>query len=39
VQKFVVTHNGHVVAANRPGGGAAFTVRLPRRAAVALTAS
>lgn len=31
VQKFVVTHNGHVRAANRPDGGAAFTVWLPLR--------
>jgi signal transduction histidine kinase len=31
VQKFVVTHNGHVRAANRPGGGAVFTVWLPLR--------
>ena len=31
VQKFVVTHNGHVRAANRPDGGAVFTVRLPLR--------
>jgi signal transduction histidine kinase len=31
VQKFVVTHNGHVRAADRPEGGAAFTVELPLR--------
>lgn len=31
VQKFVVTHNGQVRAADRPGGGAVFTVRLPLR--------
>lgn len=31
VQKFVVTHNGQVRAANRPEGGAAFTVWLPLR--------
>jgi signal transduction histidine kinase len=29
VQKIVVTHNGRVTAANRPGGGALFEVRLP----------
>lgn len=29
VQKIVVTHNGRVTAANRPGGGAVFAVRLP----------
>ncbi|MEZ5292135.1 MAG: ATP-binding protein [Vicinamibacterales bacterium] len=33
VQKFVVTHNGQVHAANRPGGGAEFSVRLPLRPA------
>lgn len=33
VQKFVVTHNGHVRAANRPDGGAVFTVWLPLRPA------
>lgn len=31
VQKFVVTHNGQVRAANRPEGGAVFTVWLPLR--------
>jgi signal transduction histidine kinase len=31
VQKFVITHNGQVRAANRPDGGAAFTVVLPLR--------
>lgn len=31
VQKFVVTHNGQVLAANRPEGGAVFTVKLPLR--------
>lgn len=31
VQKFVVTHNGHVTAAAKPGGGAVFAVRLPLR--------
>ena len=33
VQKFVVTHNGHVRAANGTEGGAVFTVQLPLRAA------
>lgn len=33
VQKFVVTHNGRVRAANRPEGGAVFTVDLPLRVA------
>ena len=32
VQKFVVTHNGHVRADNGPDGGAVFTVYLPLRA-------
>ncbi len=32
VLKFVVTHNGQVRAANRPEGGAVFTVLLPLRA-------
>lgn len=35
VLKFVVTHNGQVRAANRPGGGAVFTVLLPLRAPTA----
>ncbi len=29
VQKVVVSHNGHVTAANRPDGGAQFRLRLP----------
>lgn len=29
VQKIVVSHNGRIDAANRPGGGAQFRVRLP----------
>ena len=29
VQKFVVTHNGHVRAGDARGGGASFTVQLP----------
>jgi signal transduction histidine kinase len=33
VQKFVVTHNGHVRASNGPAGGAVFTVILPLRTA------
>ena len=33
VQKFIVTHNGHVRAGNRPEGGAVFLVRLPLRPA------
>jgi signal transduction histidine kinase len=33
VQKFVVTHNGQVRAANRRDGGAVFTVWLPLRPA------
>ncbi|MGE0362624.1 MAG: nitrogen regulation protein NR(II) [Vicinamibacterales bacterium] len=33
VQKFVVTHNGHVRAGNGPTGGALFTVILPLRTA------
>ncbi|MFN7979951.1 MAG: ATP-binding protein [Vicinamibacterales bacterium] len=33
VQKFIVTHNGHVRAGNRPEGGAVFVVRLPLRPA------
>jgi len=32
VLKFIVTHNGRVRAANRPEGGAVFTVLLPLRA-------
>ncbi len=32
VLKFIVTHNGQVRAADRPEGGAVFTVRLPLRA-------
>lgn len=31
VLKFIVTHNGQVRAADRPGGGAVFTVQLPLR--------
>ena len=37
VQKFVVTHNGHVRAGNGAAGGAVFTVFLPLRSAVAAT--
>lgn len=33
VQKFIVTHNGRVRAANRPEGGAVFVVQLPLRPA------
>ncbi len=33
VLKFIVTHNGRVSAANRPEGGAIFTVLLPLRGA------
>jgi signal transduction histidine kinase len=29
VQKVIVSHNGHIVAANRPEGGAQFRLRLP----------
>jgi nitrogen fixation/metabolism regulation signal transduction histidine kinase len=29
VQKVIVSHNGRVWAANRPGGGAEFTIKLP----------
>lgn len=29
VQKIIVSHNGRVVAGNRPGGGAEFRIRLP----------
>jgi PAS domain S-box-containing protein len=29
VQKVIVSHNGHVTAANHPGGGAQFDIRLP----------
>lgn len=29
VQKVIVSHNGHVAAANRPEGGAQFRVRIP----------
>ena len=29
VQKVIVSHNGHVTAANHPGGGAQFEIRLP----------
>jgi PAS domain S-box-containing protein len=29
VQKVIVSHNGHVAAANRIGGGAQFRIRLP----------
>jgi signal transduction histidine kinase len=29
VQKIVVLHNGRVVAANHPGGGARFEITLP----------
>jgi signal transduction histidine kinase len=35
VQKFIVTHNGHVRAADRTGGGAVFSVQLPSRPASA----
>ena len=31
VQKFVVTHNGHVRAGNGVDGGAVFTIHLPLR--------
>lgn len=31
VKGFVETHGGEIVAANRPGGGAMFTIRLPQR--------
>jgi signal transduction histidine kinase len=34
VQKFVVTHNGHVRAGNGADGGAVFTVHLPLRRTV-----
>jgi two-component system sensor histidine kinase PilS (NtrC family) len=33
VQKVIVSHNGHVTAANRPEGGAQFRLRLPVTAA------
>jgi PAS domain S-box-containing protein len=29
VQKVIVSHNGHIVAANHQGGGAQFEIRLP----------
>lgn len=29
VQKVIVSHNGHITAANGPGGGAQFRLRLP----------
>lgn len=29
VQKVIVSHNGHITAANRPEGGAQFRIRLP----------
>lgn len=29
VQKVIVSHNGHIAAANRPEGGAQFRIRLP----------
>lgn len=29
VQKVIVSHNGHITAGNRPGGGAQFRIRLP----------
>ena len=29
VQKVIVSHNGHIIASNRPGGGAQFDIRLP----------
>lgn len=31
VQKVIVSHNGHITAANRPEGGAQFRIRLPLR--------
>lgn len=34
VQKFVVTHNGRVLAGDGPAGGAVFTVHLPLRAPI-----
>ena len=33
VQKVIVSHNGHIAVANRPGGGAQFRIRLPLAAA------
>lgn len=36
VQKVVVSHNGRIAAANRPEGGAQFTVSLPIQPATAL---
>jgi PAS domain S-box-containing protein len=33
VQKVIVSHNGHITAANRAGGGAQFRIRLPLPAA------
>ncbi len=33
VQRLTVAHGGHVQAGNRPGGGARFVVRYPRRRA------
>ena len=29
VQKVIVSHNGHITAANLPDGGAQFRLRLP----------
>ncbi len=29
VQKVIVSHNGHIAAANHQGGGAQFRIRLP----------
>jgi signal transduction histidine kinase len=39
VQKVIVSHNGRISAANRPEGGAAFTVTLPLAAADAASES
>lgn len=39
VQKIAVTHNGQVTAANQPGGGASFELRLPLAAHAATFAA
>ena len=31
VKGFVEAHGGQISAANRPGGGAVFTIRIPQR--------